>query len=157
MKNLLKLVFAVFFCELVGLSATPFTISAIPTWYQTLHKPMFSPPNWIFAPVWTTLYFLMGVALYLIWQRGIKKDNVQDAIKLFLLQLFLNFTWSLIFFGLHLPILAFIDIVLLWTSILLCIKVFYSLNKTASFILIPYLLWVSFAGILNAYIVILNP
>lgn len=156
MKNLLKLVFAVIFCELVGLIATPFTISAIPTWYQTLNKPFFSPPNWIFAPVWTTLYFLMGVALYLIWQRGIKKDNVQDAVKLFLLQLFLNFTWSLIFFGLHLPFLAFINIVLLWASILLCIKVFYSLNKTASFILIPYLLWVSFASILNLAIVILN-
>ncbi len=156
MKNLLKLIFAILFCELVGLSATPFTISSIPTWYQTLNKPFFSPPNWVFAPVWTTLYFLMWISLFLIWQKGLKKDEVRNGILLFFLQLFLNFLWSLLFFGLHLPALAFIDIVLLWLSIILCIKTFYLINKIASYLLLPYILWVSFAGLLNLAIVILN-
>ena len=142
---------------MVGLAATPFTISAIPTWYQTLQKPTFSPPNWIFGPVWTILYFLMGVAAYLIWIKGLEKMAVKTALKFFLVQLLFNFLWSILFFGLHSPILALIDILILWILIVITVIKFYKISKTASYLLIPYLLWVSFATILNLSIVLLNP
>lgn len=101
MKDLPKLLISVIGCELVGFLGTPFTISAIPTWYATLNKPFFAPPNWIFGPVWTLLYFLMGVAFYLIWKQGWQKKKIKTAGMFFLVQLALNFIWSPIFFGLR--------------------------------------------------------
>lgn len=157
MSKVLKFIAAVLICEGVGFVSTPFTIAAIPTWYATLNKPFFSPPNWIFAPVWTSLYFLMGVAAYLVWEKGLKKKKVREALKFFTIQLGLNFVWSLLFFGLHSPLLAFIEIVVLWLAIFVTIKKFYPLSKPASYLLIPYLLWVSFAAVLNLSIFILNP
>ena len=151
-----KLIISVAICELVGLLSTPFTIASIPTWYQTLNKPSFSPPNWVFGPAWTILYFLMGVSLYLIWMKGLKNKKVKTGVKFFSIQLVLNFLWSIFFFGLHSPILGMIDIALLWIAILITIIKFYEISKPASYILIPYLLWVSFASVLNLFIVILN-
>ncbi len=156
MKDILKLFISVVGCELVGFLGTPFTISAIPTWYATLNKPPFAPPNWIFGPVWTLLYFLMGLAFYFIWKQGLKKKKVAIAGKYFLVQLGLNFIWSPIFFGLRSPMLGLIVIVAMWTFILMTMKKFYPLSKLAFYLLIPYLLWVSFATVLNASIVILN-
>lgn len=156
MNKLLKFIISILISEGVGFISTPFTISAIPTWYATLNKPFFSPPNWIFAPVWTALYFLMGMAAYLIWEKGFKNKKVKEALKFFLIQLALNFVWSLFFFGLHAPLLAFIEIVILWLAILATIKKFHPLSPSAAYLLIPYLLWVSFATILNCAIVVLN-
>ena len=156
MNNFFKFLIAVIGCELVGILATPFTLAAIPTWYSTLNKPPFSPPNWIFGPVWTTLYFLMGISAFLIWQRGLKKRQVKEALLYFVAQLFLNFIWSILFFGLRSPILGLLDILILWMLILVTMIKFYKISKLASYLLIPYLLWVSFATILNLSIVILN-
>ncbi len=156
MKNLVKLVISVAGCELVGLLGTPFTISAIPTWYVTLNRPFFAPPNWLFAPAWTLLYFLMGVAFYLIWKQDWKKKRIRAAGLIFLAQLGLNFLWSPVFFGLRAPLLGLIVIIALWLLIVLTMKKFFPLSKPAFYLLVPYLLWVSFATILNAAIVVLN-
>ncbi len=156
MKNIFKLSLSVIGCELVGLLGTPFTITAIPTWYAGLNKPFFSPPNWLFGPVWTTLYLLMGISIYLIWTQGTKKKGFKKAVWLFFIQLFLNLIWSPIFFGLKSPELGLLVIIPLLFFIAATIKSFYPLSKTASQLLIPYLLWVSFATVLNAAIAILN-
>lgn len=156
MKNLPKLIISIVGCELVGLLGTPFTISAIPTWYSTLNKPIFAPPNWIFGPVWTLLYFLMGVSFYLIWRQGLQKKKARTASNYFLIQLGLNFVWSPIFFGLKSPLLALFVIIAMWVFIIITMKKFYPLSKLAMYLLIPYLVWVSFATILNASIVVLN-
>ncbi|MBI4004968.1 tryptophan-rich sensory protein [Candidatus Roizmanbacteria bacterium] len=156
MSKTSKLVTAVLGCELVGILSIPFTFVAIPTWYVTLNKPAFSPPNWIFGPVWTALYFMMGVAAYLVWQKGLKNKKVRRALVYFLLQLGFNFFWSIIFFGLRQPLLAFVDIVLLWGAIFITIMQFSKLSKPAAYLMIPYLLWVSFAMVLNLSIVSLN-
>lgn len=157
MGKLSKFLISTIGCELVGIAATPFTLSSIPGWYQILNKPSFSPPNWIFGPAWTILYFLMGVAAYLVWIKGLEKKAVKTALSFFIAQLVFNFLWSILFFGLHSPVLGLIDILILWVLILITIIKFYKISKTASYLLIPYLLWVSFATILNLSIVLLNP
>ena len=156
MKNFIKLILSIAGCELVGILGTPFTLAAIPTWYATLNKPMFAPPNWVFGPTWTLLYFLMGVSFYVIWQQGWKKKAVKTAGKFFLAQLALNFLWSPIFFGLRSPLLGLIIIVAMWILIIMTMKKFYPLSKLAFSLLLPYFLWVSFATMLNAAILILN-
>ena len=143
-------------CELVGIVGGLSTASAIPTWYATLNKPFFSPPNWVFGPVWTMLYFLMGISFYLIWKQGWKKKKNREARAYFLAQLALNFIWTPIFFGLKSPFIALFIIIALWILIVLTIKKMYPVSKTASYLLSPYLLWVSFATLLNAAIVFLN-
>lgn len=154
--NILKLVISVGICFLVGFIGSALTLPSIPTWYATLNKPIFSPPNWIFGPVWTFLYLLMGISLYIIWNKNLKSKNKDRAVKLFTLQLILNLLWSLVFFGLHQPLLAFITIVILWISIFVTIKYFYRISKLGAYLLIPYILWVSFASLLNLFIVGLN-
>ena len=156
MKNLPKLIISVIGCELVGFLGTPFTISAIPNWYSTLNIPFFAPPNWIFGPVWTLLYFLMGVSFYLIWKQGWHKKKIKTAGLFFLAQLGLNFIWSPIFFGLRAPLLGLIVIVAMWAMIVMTMKKFHPISRLAFYLLVPYLLWVSFAALLNAAIVLLN-
>lgn len=151
--NYSKLFLSLLLCLSVGFLGSIFTVSAIPTWYATLHKPFFSPPNWVFGPVWTTLYILMALAFYLIWQKGVKN---QAAIFFFMIQLFLNFLWSILFFWLHSPLLGLIGIVFLWLMIFLTIKSFLKINKAAGLLLLPYLFWVSFASILNLAVYLLN-
>jgi translocator protein len=156
MKKLFKFVVSIVGCQLVGLLGTPFTLAAIPTWYETLNKPFFAPPNWIFGPVWTLLYLMMGVAFYLIWIQNWKKKEVKIAGMYFLAQLGLNFLWSPIFFGLRSPILGLIVIVMMLSLIIMTMKKFYPLSRIAFYLLVPYLLWVSFATLLNGAIVVLN-
>lgn len=151
-----KLLTAIIGCELVGILSTPFTISAIPTWYASLNKPFFSPPNWVFGPVWTALYGLMGVSAYLIWKRGLKQKKIKHAMKLFLIQLACNFVWSILFFGLRSPVLGLIDIIALLVVLGMTINSFRTISRPAAYLLVPYLLWVSFATLLNAAIVYLN-
>jgi len=156
MNNTAKLFLSVIVCELVGFLGTPFTTAAIPTWYAALNKPFFSPPNWIFGPVWTSLYFLMGVSFFLIWKQKKQTKKVQLAQIYFLIQLALNFIWTPIFFGLRSPELGLVVIIAMWMFILITMRKFYSLSRWARYLLIPYLLWVSFATMLNAAIVVLN-
>lgn len=140
----------------MGIIGSFITIGTINSWYKTLSKPSFNPPNWVFGPVWTILYLLMGISAYLIWQKGVNKKKVKVALSIFGLQLILNFLWSFLFFGLHSPLVSFVEIILFWIMILFTIFKFYKLSKPASYLLIPYIFWVSFAAILNLSIVILN-
>lgn len=156
MKQPIKFITAVLICELVGTISTPFIIASIPTWYVTLNKPAFSPPNWIFGPVWTILYLLMGISAYLVWIKIVKNNKVKMALLCFIAQLFLNFLWSIIFFRIHALLIAFINILILLLMILVTMMKFYPLSKPAAYVLIPYILWVSFAAILNFSIVLLN-
>ena len=156
MNKLLKLSSLIILCEGIGFLGTFFTIPSITTWYAGLNKPSFNPPNWIFGPVWTILYLLMGVSLFFVLGKKLKKQK-SPLLILFSVQLLLNFLWSVIFFGWHLPALALMDIVLLWISIALLIIDFWKFSKPASLMLAPYLLWVSFASILNLSVAILNP
>lgn len=153
---MLKFIVSIALCFLVAFLGSALTLSSIPTWYAQLNKPFFSPPNWIFGPVWTILYFLMGISLYIIWSKNLKNKKKEDAIKVFIFQLTLNLLWSLVFFGLHQPLLALITIFILWISIFMTIKSFYKISKVSSYLLIPYILWVSFASILNLAIAVLN-
>ncbi|KQB38511.1 Tryptophan-rich sensory protein [Flavobacterium aquidurense] len=142
---------------MVGYSASVVTRPSVETWYPTIIKPVFNPPNWIFMPVWTLLYILMAVAAGLVWDK-IKEQNeeVKKALGFFLIQLTLNAIWSYIFFGLKNPMLALIEIALLWLMIYETYLKFIKINKTAGYLLIPYMAWVAFAGILNASIWWLN-
>lgn len=150
MNKFLKLFLAIIICEGAGLIGSIFTFNSVNTWYMTLNKPFFNPPPWIFGPVWTILYLLMGVSLYLAW--GTKKIS----LKWFWIQLVLNSLWSILFFGLKNPTLALLGIVLLWVAIFMTIKSFWKHNRTASLLLLPYLFWVTFASVLNLAIVLLN-
>lgn len=156
MKNWIKLIISVVVCQATGLLGAVFTTSSISSWYTFLNKPFFSPPNWIFGPVWTLLYLSMGVSFYLIWKQGWKKKKAQSARTFFLAQLGFNFIWTPVFFGLRSPFLALFIIIVLWILIVMTIKKFAVLSKTAAYLLVPYLLWVSFALLLNASIVWLN-
>ncbi len=156
MVKILKLVFSIGVCFLVAGIGSAITLPSISTWYATLNKPFFSPPNFLFGPVWTILYFLMGVSLFIIWDKNLKNKNKDKTIKTFILQLILNLLWSLVFFGLHQPLLAFIAIIVLWIAIFITIKYFYKISQLAAYLLIPYIVWVSFASILNLAIVLLN-
>ncbi|MDI1316166.1 TspO/MBR family protein [Flavobacterium sp.] len=156
MQRILKIVLLVVGCAGVGYLSGMVTRESITTWYPTLVKPVFNPPNWIFAPVWTSLYIMMGIAAGLIWTSGSDKKIIQKALGFFAIQLGLNALWSYLFFGLHNPLLALIEIVLLWLMIYETYSQFKRINKIAGYLLIPYLAWVSFATLLNASIWWLN-
>ena len=156
MNNTLKLVAAIVVSELAGILGTVFTVSAIPTWYAILVKPALNPPSWIFGPVWTTLYALMGIAAFLVWKKGWDHKDVRKALAVFGLQLILNAVWSIIFFGLHSPLWALVDIALMWLAIVWTMILFYKISKPAMWLLVPYILWVTFASYLNYSIWILN-
>lgn len=132
------------------------TSGAIDTWYRTLERPMLAPPNWVFGPVWTLLYLMMGIAFYLVWRRGTGAPFVKPGILIFLVQLALNTVWSLLFFGAENITAALIDIVFLWLAIVATIYLFFKVSRTAAYLLVPYLLWVSFATYLNYGFWVLN-
>jgi len=151
-----KLVASIVICQFAGLIGSVFTTPAIPTWYATLRKPSFSPPNWLFAPVWITLFALMGVSAFLVWRKGLGDQQVKVALSIFAIQLILNISWSVVFFGLRSPLAGLIVISILWVAILWTILNFFKISTTAGIVLIPYILWVSFAGVLNLFIWRLN-
>ncbi|NMB92300.1 MAG: tryptophan-rich sensory protein [Parcubacteria group bacterium] len=132
-----------------------FTTPNIASWYRTLTKPSFAPPNWLFAPVWTILFVLMAVAAFLVYQKR-EHSEVKGALIFYFVQLILNSLWSIIFFGLHNPQLAFFEIIVLWIFILVTLIKFYKIHRTAGLLLVPYILWVSFASILNCAVWLLN-
>ena len=154
--RIIKLLGSIALCLTTGFVGSIFTIQNIPTWYANLVKPSFSPPNWIFAPVWTTLYILMGISLFLVWEKGIKKVKNKEAMMIFLIQLCLNLLWSLIFFSLHLLFISYIIIILLWLTIVITIDRFLKISQPAGLLLAPYILWVTFASFLNLAVLLLN-
>lgn len=143
-------------CELAGGLGAVFTTPRIGTWYTTLNKPEIAPPNWIFAPVWTILFAMMGVAAYLVWRKRKQDARAEEALMIFSAQLGLNIIWSALFFGLRSPQNAFAEIIILWLAILATIVRFKMISKNAAYLLLPYLLWVTFAGYLNFLIYTLN-
>lgn len=160
--NWFKIICSLLLCLAAGGIGSFFTADAIPTWYAGLTKPYFNPPNWIFGPVWTTLYIMMGFALYRVWQKKLTHDkktkipSKKKAIIVFLIQLLINTLWSILFFGLQNPFVALLGIIVLWKFILYTIIDFYKIDQRAAWLLVPYLGWVTFAAILNFYIWKLN-
>ncbi|MDR7208325.1 TspO/MBR family protein [Flavobacterium piscis] len=157
MNKITRIAIAIIVCLTVGYSSSTVTKSGVETWYPTIAKPAFNPPNWVFMPVWTLLFILMGIAAGLVWDR-IKEQNseVKKALGFFLIQLALNAIWSYLFFGLKNPMLALIGIALLWLMIYETYLKFIKINKIAGYLLVPYMVWVGFAAILNASIWWLN-
>lgn len=156
MKKIFTFLFFVLTSELAGILGGFFTRNSVRDWYVVLNKPSFNPPSWVFGPVWTTLYFMMGTSAFLVYQKSENNSLAKTSLIIFFIHLFFNMTWSLAFFGLKSPFLAFINIIILLIFIVVLIFLFYKIDKTASFLLIPYLLWVSFATILNFSIWRLN-
>jgi benzodiazapine receptor len=155
-KQAAELVAAIVIVELIGNIGTLFALSAIGTWYASLVKPEFNPPDWVFAPVWVILFALMGISLYLVWERRRVKKRARIALQAFDVQLALNIFWPFLFFGLRSPLYGLICIVLLFLAILLIIAEFRRVSKAAAYLLIPYLLWVAFAAALNFSVWMLN-
>jgi tryptophan-rich sensory protein len=151
---LTKIIIMVVVAELAGIVGSVFTFPAIGSWYASLVKPWFTPPSWVFGPVWTILYALMGIAAGLVWHA--KKTPAHPALKIYFVQLGLNVIWSLLFFGLRSPLLALVEIVILWFAIALTIRAFYPISKNAAMLLVPYILWVTVATALNAGVWLLN-
>lgn len=155
MPKSLKLIIAILLPMVIGGLSGFLTANSINDWYVTLNQPSFNPPNWVFGPVWTTLYLIMGISLYRIWRLPVSEER-NKAIKIFALQMTLNFFWSLIFFKWHLIGLALVEIILMWLLIAAMIHHFRKLDAAAGYMNIPYLLWVSFASVLNGAYFILN-
>jgi len=149
MKKSTKIIIAIIVSQLAGIIGSIFTTPAIDGWYATLARPEFAPPNWVFGPVWTTLFVLMGIAAGLVWAKGLDRKDVRIALGVFAGQLVLNTLWSIIFFGLQSPGGAFIEVIFLWLSILASIILFARISKAAAWLMLPYILWVSFAAYLN--------
>ena len=177
--NAVRLLISIIICESAGVLGSVFTAPKIGAWYKALNKPSFNPPNWIFGPIWTVLFLLMGISLYLVWAKNWEPKNRifnfrkkawniwsqkfldgkwkrANIILIFGLQLVLNILWPVIFFGMQVPAAAFFELLMLWFAVLYIIINFYRVSKTAAYLLLPHILWVSFAGILNYFIWVLN-
>lgn len=144
-----KLILSIALPQLVGILSGLASVSGTREWYESLVKPSFTPPSWVFGPAWTLLYLMMGVALYLVWRKGLSEPGVKTALVIFLIQLGLNGIWSPLFFGMHAPGLALIDILILWCAIGATVYVFFGQSKIAGALLLPYWGWVTFAAVLN--------
>lgn len=155
-KKVLRFIISIIICQSAGIFGSLFTFEAVPDWYITLEKPFFAPPNWIFGPVWIILYFLMGVSLYIVWKDELKSKTRNVFFVVFGIQLILNALWSLLFFGLRSPLLGLIDILIL--DVMLVVTIFYAkrVSKYAAMLLIPYMVWIIIASVLNYAIMVLN-
>lgn len=156
-KEILRLAISIIIVFVAGAIGTVATLSEIPTWYAALAKPTWAPPNWVFGPVWTTLYILIGIALFLVWRKGTDKKEVKLALLIFAVQLVLNILWSVVFFGYHSTFGGIIVVIILWIAILINIIVFYRVSRPAGLLLVPYIIWVSIASYLNYSVYLLNP
>lgn len=154
--TLLRMLASVLVCQLAGFVGSLFTTPNIPLWYSTIQKPSFTPPDSVFGPVWITLYLLIGIAAFLVWNKGIRSEGVDIALGIFIVQLLFNVLWSIAFFGFHSPLMGLVVIVILWIAILLTIIRFWKITLIAGILMIPYILWVSFAVVLNFSIYQLN-
>jgi benzodiazapine receptor len=157
LREIPKLIVSVLIVLVAGSVGTLATLSQITTWYVALAKPAWTPPNDWFGPIWSTLYILMGIALFLVWRQGLDRRDVRFAVLIFAVQLILNVLWSVVFFGMHSLLGGFILIMLLWIAILANIIAFYVISKPAGLLLVPYIIWVSIASYLNYSVYLLNP
>lgn len=151
-----KFFLSIFIPLMFGYLGSIITISEIPTWYASLSKPSWAPPNWLFGPIWTTLYILMGISLFLVWREGFNRRDVRFALLIFGAQLVLNLLWSIVFFSFHSLFGSFILIMILWIAILANIIAFYVISRPAGLLLVPYIIWVSIASYLNYSVYLLN-
>ena len=156
-STILKLVAAILACNIIGGLGALVTFTGPGSWYAGLQKPFFNPPGWVFAPVWTTLFTLMGIALFLVWNEGTGKREVRVALALFGIQFAFNVLWSFLFFGLRSPILGLFDIFILWILVAATIHAFHRVRRPAAWLLVPYICWLTIAMALNYSIWILNP
>ncbi len=156
MKNIWKLIISIAIPLAIGFLGSYFTRPEIDTWYQTIEKPSWQPPNWVFGPVWTTLYIMMGIAFFLVWKDESRGRNRKLAMIFWSMQLVLNFFWSWIFFNQHELGLALAEIIVLWIFIFITIVLFGKINKIAAWLMVPYISWVSFASLLTYTIYTLN-
>ena len=154
--DLPRLLGAVAVCQLAGLLGFASSAKSLVAWYPTLRKPSFTPPGAVFGPVWTVLYLLMGVSLYLVSRRGRADGAVRRAEAIFAVQLLLNAAWTPLFFGRRSPLLGLLDILPMWAAVMATMRAFYRISKPAALLLVPYLLWVSYAVVLNLSIWRLN-
>ena len=152
-----KLIAAILVCNGIGSLGALVTVTGPSSWYAVLEKPFFTPPGWVFAPVWITLFTLMGIAFFLVWMSGTGRREVRIALALFGIQFVFNVLWSFLFFGLRSPVLGLADIIILWILIAATIAAFYLVRKSAGWLLIPYICWVTLAMALNYGVYILNP
>lgn len=155
--DIILLLASIIVCEFAGIIGSIFTAKSIPTWYKGLKKPSFNPPNWLFAPAWTTLYLLMGILLFLVLQEGLGNPQVQISLVVFAVQLVLNVSWSIIFFGRRSLKGGLATILVLWLAIFFSIISFLQVSVLAALLLVPYILWTSFATVLNYSVLKLNP
>jgi tryptophan-rich sensory protein len=155
-SSAVKIFIAILICLGIGFLGSIATQTSVNTWYTTLNKPSFNPPNWLFAPVWTTLFILMGISAGIVWSKGFYHVWVKTALYHFGIQLILNASWSIVFFGYRSPLIGLITIVILVIMVLLTFKWFRIVNKTAAYLLIPYILWIAYATALNFEIWRLN-
>ncbi len=152
--DIVKFLIILIICLAAGLFGSLLTVPEITTWYAALEKPFFTPPDWLFAPIWTSLYVLMSISATLVWRSG--HTETRKALGIFGVQLILNALWSWAFFGLRSPFAGLIEIVFLWIAIIITIKAFFRISRTAGYLLIPYILWVTLALIINFFIWRLN-
>lgn len=155
--DIVKLVISILIPLIVGFTSSFATLGSISTFFDVLNKPTWTPPAWAFGPIWTTLYILMGIALFLVWRKGLFRQDVKIAIAVFGIQLILNFFWTIIFFGFRSITGGLIEIIFLWIAILVNIILFYRISKTAGLLLVPYIIWVTIASYLNYTVYLLNP
>lgn len=156
-QELPRLIICILICQSAGIIGSFFTSSSVSTWYATLNKPEFTPPGWVISTVWIILFALMGISLFLVWREGADRPKVKSALYIFIAQLIVNVLWSGAFFGLRSPLAGIIVIAALWALILLTIIKFWPISRAAALLLVPYILWVSFAAFLNFTIWRLNP
>ncbi len=156
MSNILKLIVSLAAPQLTGFVSAFLTDTGNSPWYRSISKPSWNPPNWVFAPVWTLLYLLMGIAFYLVWKSEASGDVKRWAMGLWIVQLAFNFFWTIIFFGTHQIGWALIEIIGLWFLIFLTILAFSRITKIAAWLMVPYISWVTFATLLNYAIWRLN-
>ncbi len=150
-----ELAIAVLLPLAVGMVASYLTTGA-QTMFYMVNKPPLSPPGWLFPVVWTILYILMGIASYIIYQQGKDREDVKSALSFYLVQLAFNFFWTIIFFNYESYLFAFLWLIILWGLILITILKFHKISPVAAYLMIPYLIWVTFAGYLNLSIYMLN-
>lgn len=155
LTKILKILVSILICQNAGIIGSVFT-STTTDWYLSLQKPWFQPPGWLFAPIWIILYTLMGISLYLVWEKGLERKDVKVGLLFFGIQLILNSLWTFIFFGLQLSLYGLIEILILFIVVMATTIKFYKISRAAGILLIPYILWLIVAILLNYYIVILN-
>lgn len=157
LREIARIILCIAICQLAGIIGSVFTASSVTTWYTTLVKPWFTPPGSVISAVWIALFALMGLSLFLIWQKGISSADSKIALGVFAAQLLANVLWSYAFFGLQSPLAGVVVIVVLWLLILQSILRFWPISKDAALLLVPYIIWVSFAAFLNYTFLRLNP